>query len=301
MRLERWLTKWSTRRLARARAEAYALDRRPGPLDICTVCDRTLHKRAALLFDRVYIAPGVDVQEEEAPPELTFGFREGETQIVSCLHEILDEHPPSGIRDENFVDAVSAYAERALARAYARGGCTVVSSYPSYLSFEAAFSGGSVVAYEGALREISIVDDTKLSWEQIIEFRRDKESVRKYRELRLWLQSGLKANSVTEAADIIGTKLAAYDWAMRKHGLITLQGALTFVLDYRQAGVAALAVAGGNAAAGPIFGALAGGLVITGQITAWALGRYIDREDVKRGANCEVAFIHDINKRFGSP
>lgn len=155
--------------------------------------------------------------------------------------------------------------------------------------------------YEGALREISIVDDTKLSWEQIIEFRRDKESVRKYRELRLWLQSGLKANSVTEAADIIGTKLAAYDWAMRKHGLITLQGALTFVLDYRQAGVAALAVAGGNAAAGPIFGALAGGLVITGQITAWALGRYIDREDVKRGANCEVAFIHDINKRFGSP
>lgn len=275
----------------------YADNRRPNHGEICTACNRTLHRRAALLFDRLYIAPSHDEREGfDTPSELTFGFEEAEVHFIPCFEQLMKESPPRG-RDHK--EEILAYTQRVLARSYAKEGCTVVPSFSSYRSFDDEFNTGTQVAYEGALQNISVVDDKKLDWAQILEFRQDKESLRKYRDLRLWLRSGLQAADPSEAADIIGAKLDAYEWSLKKHGFETVQGALTFVLDFKQAGLAASAVAAGAAVGGPILSALAGGLVITGQISAWTIKRLIEREDVKRGTNCEVAFIHDINKRFG--
>lgn len=274
----------------------YTDNRRPNHGEICTACHHALHKRAALLFDRLYIAPSHDERKAfDTPPELTFGFEEAEAHIIPCFDQLMIE---SQQRSRDVMEG-RAYYYRALARAYAKEGCTVVPSFSSYRSFDDEFNTGAQVAYEGALQNILVVDDKKLDWAQILEFRQDKESLRKYRDFRLWLRSGLKAASPSEAVDIVGAKLDAYEWSMKKHGFETVQGAVTFVLDFKQAGLTASAMATGAVFGGPILSALAGGLVITGQISAWIMKRLIEREDIKRGANCEVAFIHDINKRFG--
>jgi len=274
----------------------YTTNRRPSPGEICTICDKSLHKRAALLFDRLYVGSDEgDRVDFEIPPEMTFGFEDGDRLILPSLEELFRKAPPKN----GSIDTRLAYGLRAVSRAYGKEGCIVVPSFSSYHAFDEEFSTGREIAFEGALKNISVVDDGKLDWNQIIDFRQDKDSLRKYRDLRLWLQNGLNANSPSEAADKIGAKLDAYDWAMKKHGLATVKSAITFLLDYKQAGIAASAAAAGAALGGPAGSALASGIVIAGQMTAWVLKRFIEKEDVKRGANCEVAYIHGINRRFG--
>ena len=132
----------------------------------------------------------------------------------------------------------------------------------------------------------------------MVAFRSDPDAVRKYRDLRLWLRSGLNAQSAQHAADLIGQKIDDYRWAIHRHGLQTSLGTLKTLFDWREAkltvAVTGLAVATG----GPLWGVMAGGLSIAMQVGAWLTERRLAAEDNARGPNREVAILYDLQERF---
>ncbi len=272
----------------------YSEERFPEPEEICTIASVEMHKVASLLFDRVYVSPSnKDRPEFNIPKEFTFGFESANKRMMELILKEKSEN-------QDWEDHIVDIAYKNIIRAYQEEGLNVVPSFGKYSLFEKEYLTGSELAFEAVLRNIKTVNKGRLEWDQIIEFRKDSESVRKYRDLRVWMRNGLRAASIAEAVDIIAGKIEDYDWALKKHGLETIKGALTVLLDYKKAGLSVSAIAGGTAVAGPIGGAIAGGLVIVGQTSAWLLDRYIEKKDIIRGDNSEIAIITDINKKFGS-
>ena len=186
---------------------------------------------------------------------------------------------------------------RSLANLYVKRGRPVVFLFDQ--SFGEVLESGNTTAYRAALTGLDLVDEKSLTMEQVEEFRRDPEATRKYRDLRLWLHTGLAARSTAEATDVVGKKLAAYDWAIRKHGLKTITGAIHSILDSRH--VAAIAGGAGVSAliASPVWGAVLGGLLVGANVATWIADRAIELEEVKRGPHSEIAIIYEAREQFG--
>ncbi|MDY6990904.1 MAG: hypothetical protein SWQ30_22920 [Thermodesulfobacteriota bacterium] len=273
----------------------------PLPGQTCVVTTRDMFKRAALLFDRVHMNP-VDNKIEEGfrvPPEIAFGMAKHDLKAVISHTEWFEDYRFSKkVAGQLLIESVIGGLLRAFSEAYAREGISVVPLYRSGAAFDDAFLTGSSAAYQAALNSISVVSEDHLTWEQVLEFRADKEAVRKYRSFRIWLQDGLKARSVTEATDVIEQRLYDYQWAIKKHGLKTVVGALSSVLDLRH--IAAITVGAGisGVLGGPIWSAITAGLVLSSKIAVQVADRMIDLEDITRGPHSEVAIIYDIHKEL---
>lgn len=292
----------------------YADGRHPEPGEVCTICVPSIRKRAALLYDRVYVAPDVEEPDSDdpIPPQLTIGSRQITSAVVHRLIQLVartsqnkgpDGWTPSGNekQDTEFIRRwVYEEAMQPIITTYKSKGTNLIPGYPVHPIYETQHSQtGDGFALEAVLSHIPVIDQAQISWEQIIDFRQDKETIRKYREFRMWLRDSLTASSPSEATELINKKLESYEWAMRKHGLATVQGALTFIFDFKKLGIAATAATAGGAIAGPIGSAFAAGVAIAGQATAWAIERKIKREETQRGPDSEVAYIYDVNSRFG--
>lgn len=154
----------------------------------------------------------------------------------------------------------------------------------------------SAFGISGALRCIPVAIERELSWKLVHEFRRDEEARQKYRDLHLWLEHGLAAESEQHAADMIGQKFDDYRWAIRKHGLTTKLEAISSILasgallPATSRAVSELATVDGRVAAlvGAAFAALG--------ITAWVGKRAVDLENLKRGENREIAYLYEVTK-----
>jgi hypothetical protein len=51
--------------------------------------------------------------------------------------------------------------------------------------------------------------------------------------------------------------------------------------------------------AGPVWGAVAGGLLVGTRVTTWVADRAIELEDVYRGTDSEIAIIFDARQQLG--
>jgi len=272
----------------------YSKDRYPELGEVCTITIEN-YKAAALLFDRICVIPDdEDRPKVDIPIELTFGFKKANIRIKELMLAEAKNFKSKKDMNGKIVDIALKY----IAEAYREFGLNVIPTYGKYSSFMHEFSGGTQLAFEAALNNINIVNAENLSWDHIIEFRQDSESLRKYRDLKIWFQQGINASSVSEATDIIAAKIDNYEWALKKHGMETLKGALTMLLDYKNAGISASAITGGTVLAGSLGGAIAGGLVIAGQTTAWLMERHIQKKEIIRGNDKEIAFIYDINNKL---
>jgi hypothetical protein len=186
---------------------------------------------------------------------------------------------------------------RSLANLYVKKGRAVAFLYDH--DYGEILEPGKSQAYRAALDGLEIIDEKSLTPDQVNEFRGDREARRKYRELHRWLSSGLQAGSVGEASDILHAKLDAYDWAIRKHGLKTVTGALHTLLDSRQLAAIAGGAGLGAMMAGPVWGAVAGGLLVGANVATWLADRATELEDVRRGKDSEIAIIYEARKKFG--
>jgi hypothetical protein len=138
---------------------------------------------------------------------------------------------------------------------------------------------------------IPVIDEGKLAWEQVIEFRQDKEARQKLLRLRRWFNLELANMSENRIKDTISKRLDDYKWALQKHGIETLIGGFTSVATFfsgpqliAMLSASPLAIAGGGVAVG------AGALV-------WITNKYIQKLEIERS---EVAYIYEVNK-FGNP
>lgn len=273
-----------------------------------TVTQATEFKKALILFDRVFAPPAVKNELPVEVRDLTFYADFGSpSDLLRALAQTAGENPKTFLENlhcaviggENYAITSPVVGDffRSIASRLREMGANVIPSYATEDRFNKEFPDGHYLAYQAALESIPVVDNADLEWKQVLQVREDPSAVRKLRDLRLWLEVGVKAISVSEAQELIEQKIEDYTWALKKHGLKTTTGALSTLIDWKTpAGAAAAAVLA--APLGPIAAALAGGLVVAGKIAVWAVERRIDHQDAVRGAHREVALLYDLRRRF---
>jgi hypothetical protein len=294
-----------------------------------------MRKRAALLFDRIYVHPE---QRTEIPNNLMFWssgvdqrFRDSPFAMFCALTMITrevareflgDKYPSDAQGEPDIRDVIKAIQReprpdkeslqqcsrelraRLLNVHYSSEyrtvlGCGqhVVALFPSWIEYNRNVAGTSSIAFEAALQSIPSILESELTWEQVVEFRKDTEAKRKLRALRSWLQSGLSAATLEEAKDKIEQKVANYEWAPKKHGVKTVTGALTAVLDSKFLGSVAGAAGVSALIGGSVWGAITGSVLMLTKISVWLVERRMELLDIHRGSDSEVALICDARNK----
>ncbi len=147
-----------------------------------------------------------------------------------------------------------------------------------------------------SLANLNIVDENEITWEQVLEFRADKENRGKYRRFIHWLDEEMVGKSQAFIEDAIALKLEAYEEAIKKHGIKTIVGTVDKALDSKCL-LGASSMAGGLALAGnPTLGILSAGLLIGGKIGVKLIQTKLDFDEVERGQNSEISWVYEAKK-----
>ncbi len=263
-------------------------------------------KRDALLFDRVYASCLDPNNPPDIPIELSFGIagrdRDAQSHYETMARMVAEAYPPHTSPDEmEKIDPgiVQEFDfDRKLSQLYSDVGVMGEWTYSNKGLYVRRFTQGEQIAYEGTLNNIPIMSAANVSWDQIIDFRNDPDASRKYRDLRLWLRTGLGADSVQHATDIIGQKIENYRWAIKKHGFQTSLGALNQLFDWKESGLALAAGGVGGVFGGPVGAGIASGLVIVAKIGAFLCERKLASSEILRGPDRAVAILYDAQERF---
>jgi hypothetical protein len=277
----------------------YEKDQIPSSGETCTVSPYGNRKRASLLFDRIWIGRTSHPLGIEPPPELTFGAHSIDEEIPQITGSLFGQDL-AGKLLTGTTEQLQSVVERAVVLAYQKVGVTVIPSFADNKEFSTQYGKGEAVAYQAVLANLPVVNEDFLDWEQILQFRSDKEAVRKYRDLRLWLHHSLNAESVQHATYLISQKIDDYRWAIKKHGMQTVSKGLTQIYDWKDLATAgATSTVVGALGGGPIVSALFAVITVVPKIAAWVIDRRVTLRDVERGKNKEIAIIYEAQKRFG--
>lgn len=264
-------------------------------------CCSQNHKRAALLFDIITTATTMFERENPNYEEIPEWVAASDSRVITKARKISFERGMAALPEEFNLSTFQAIHRDALlveiariCRAQGANAAVLDLTYPQVLLPDSVTS--SPLGVVAALSTIPIAVEDKLSWEQIKDFRSDEDSVRKYRDLHLWLDDGLTAKTEQQAIDLIAQKIEDYHWAIRKHGIVATLEAVGCLL----AAGTMLPSAGGVVAAltqlDQRIAMIAGvGLAIMG-VTAWVSKRIVELDDVKRGKNREIAYLYDIKQ-----
>jgi hypothetical protein len=271
-------------------------------------------KIAALFFDRVAYSPffGDPVPNEAA----MYGGTDAEFWLLvfPLLLRRDDPDPESTVQwlVDNILGDSTSFEEsvailggttptRRMCDAYLVAHKVVATPiYSSAEGRDCEFQPGKNESVIAAIRNVGVADNEALTWEQVLEFRSDKEAAIKLRRLKNWLDREMVGKSISFVSDAMAIKLHDYEWAIKKHGIKTITGTISQLLDPKLLGTAG-ATAGGLLLAGQaFFAALAGAGILVGRAAVSITEKLVDLHDAKRGANVEVAFVHDIKKMEAS-
>ena len=144
-------------------------------------------------------------------------------------------------------------------------------------------------AYEICISNMPTIVEERLKWEQVLEIRKDKESIDKIHRFRRWVDLELGDKSKTEVIEIIEKAIDDYKYALKKHGIMTAIGGITTILSSSATLVEALS--------GDVVTQISAGLAISGGLityTATQLGKYFEK---KREP---IALIYDLENKNSS-
>ncbi|MCR5879011.1 hypothetical protein [Phenylobacterium sp. J367] len=198
-------------------------------------------KTAALYYDRVWQFPFSD-----APEDVGFyaaSILEIIPAIIAALVDIKDPQKMNRAQDIIFEEVPELQSLTGFSRGppsrvisdfvRARCGRTVT---PIYDSSEVAFSEfkrGSASALMTIVDGLEVIDEQNLSWEIVQEFRKDRRSKLALRRFRSWIESEFDGQPISFIQDTVAAKLDDYEWALKKHGISTVSGSISDLLDVR--------------------------------------------------------------------
>jgi hypothetical protein len=140
---------------------------------------------------------------------------------------------------------------------------------------------------EVSLDFVPVAVEDELSWEQVLEFRRDTEVREKLRRMRRWFTLELQDKSEAEIRATLEEKLDDYSWALRKHGIQTTVGGFTSFLA-----AAAAPTTLSLLAASPLV-VTGGGIALAAGAVAWLANKQVERTELHRS---EIAYLHEVRK-----
>lgn len=287
-------------------------------LAACTFAPKT----AALCFDRVWeILPNIFPEEigfnggtaaelqVAGYAKLLAGVQEGKdmggwTQEEDSYEGLLDRialglHPfiyPNQPFDPSLTDFFPRITRAICTLLAKERQLSVTPLFDSTSGVNTAYQPGDRAALIATLSNISVVDEEKLTWEQVHEFRADSRSKSDLRRLMHWLDATMVGRSRQFIEDEIAVRLDRYNRAVSKHGLQIVVGSLKSVLDSRflaAGGISAVAVnsiAGISAAAATTFALAVGRASVT---VSQAL---LDLKDKREEAAGEIAFVIEASR-----
>jgi hypothetical protein len=212
----------------------------------------------------------------------------------------------SSLKDLGFDDALRItpgtqlgfnFILREVSKSFASAhGIPMTTIYDSATVRNREFKEGERDAVIALLSDVPIIYEFQLAWEQVLEFRRDKEARQRYRRFLHWLDEDMVGKSQGFIADEIAVKLEHYEGALKKHGIKTVLGAVEEALDGKYL-IGASGVTGSLTLAGhPTMGILAGAGLIVGKMTVQLAQTKLDFEDIERGPNSEVSWVYEVKK-----
>lgn len=263
-------------------------------------------KTAALAFDRVYRAP---VMLEPVPEEIGFygattneiGWW-GASLLFLCASQV-------GIKtgwdlfDKGKKSEGSSQTEKETLRFILSEFPKVFNQTPTVFyhakqSFETDFPKGKNQILTKVISDVAMVDEENLEWEQVIEFRKDKEAKAKYIRFMRWLDKELLTSDSKQIEDLVAVKLDDYQWTLKKHGLKTVIGTISSLLDPKFLGSASAATLTTAFAAGGLWTTLTSLSLIIGKTAVTFGTKYIEGVDERRNSNYEIAYINEVKNKF---
>lgn len=233
---------------------------RPERGDTCCIPDHGSRKVAALLFDKQYTPAGSHL----APDEVVFCDSEVQKKIEYVLTHgtqlLPSGHFPTN-EEENRI-AISLYYANAVQTAFSTIGIAALPVFSNSAELDKYCPSGPTAVYQAVIDNVPLIDDSHLSWDQVLEIRQDQEANQKLRDFRVWTRSLDDAITIEEAEDLIAQRLEDYELAIKKHGLETRLGAYKTVLDVREQLTVFAAGTAATLSGGAVWGILAAGAVI---------------------------------------
>ncbi len=287
----------------------------PGPDETAAINLEGKWKTAALCYDRVWYPFVYTI--ENIPESVRFAIgtpAEIDFAVIITMVSFAKKFLPNGEIPLHLLEIIDAYENQlgktamqkqgigaTMARSIANDlqlqlGRPVTPVYENKKDHQEAYKEGKHDVVVASISDLGLVDEDQLSWEQVLEFRKDTEARNKYRRLIHWLDKDMVDKSQGFITDEIAQKLEDYEWAIEKHGLKTRLGKIYDVLDGKF--LMGAAGAGGPfiLADHPTLGILISAGIVLGKVAVKLTENCVDLKDIERGTNSEIAFIHEIKK-----
>jgi hypothetical protein len=255
-------------------------------------------KTAALYFDRIWWMP---IHHEQPPPGVcVYGASEFEMWVQVLLSGSLqgvfsEAELPQLLRATPLrlaPDRKKLPVERTIADAMFETRQIVAT--PVLTSTEMVneqYRPGRLEIVVAAIDALQIVDEEQLTWEQVTEVRRDVGARRKYRRLIHWFDAEMIGKPASFITDELADRLDDYDAVIRKHGLKTVLGSLSSLLDPRFLSAATAVTAGAAVAGGSAWAAASAALLAAFQSGISVTSNLLDLSDIRRTTAPEVAYV----------
>lgn len=141
-------------------------------------------------------------------------------------------------------------------------------------------------AYEVSINYIPEIIEDELTWEQVIEMKKDSKAIKKLRRFRVFLNSDLKGKTEQEVLEILELAIDDYASALKSYGIHTTIGAMAFALSSSATILGALA--------GTSTAITAAGCIITSGTLSFASAQVKEYLETKKAP---IAFIYDTLHR----
>jgi hypothetical protein len=172
----------------------------------------------------------------------------------------------------------------------------VIPVYDSVVDRDKGYQEGEHQVIVATLSNVGIVEEEQLTWEQVLEFRRDEETHAKYKRFLHWLDKEMVGKSQSFIQDQIALRLEDYERALKKHGIKTVVGTIQEALDGKYLLGATGAGAPFTLAGHPVLGALVAGGLIVGKVGVRLIETKLDFDDVERGPNSEISWVYEVKQ-----
>lgn len=158
------------------------------------------------------------------------------------------------------------------------------------------YSPGNYAVIAAALQELDVVHEDRLTWEQVGEFRADLDCRAAYRRLMHWLDNTMVGKSPIFIRDEIAQRLEDYRWSLRKHGIETVLGSISSLIDPAFLSASTIVVAATELVGNATWAALSGAALGLGRLALSVCSQTIGYVDKKRSSSREIAFVHELER-----
>ena len=185
-----------------------------------------------------------------------------------------------------------------MASDYLKNGMNVVPLYDSTEARDSEYKSGDQGVIVAIANGIIVVDEDSLNWEQVREFRCDNIARTNYRRFIHWLDKEMIGKPTAFVADEISSRIEKYTWALRKHGIKTIIGALEQTI--KPSMIASATTVGASLQYflnQPIYSLLASGGLLLGSVVLSISKVALSQKDIAM-SHREINYVHQVKTRF---